>query len=255
MFKPQTRKEISQVKFFSLNAVPDDSFAVKQFIKPLKNWISKQKKRRHSFDASQLKTTKKTLKTTTKSKEKNDKNSYNLDTFHGDSSKKWSVNDMFAANSSITGRNYDDYDGNPHEFGSYHPRYVNYNSDNGSTLFVRRDRDNTMSSVGDDLDLDLLAIKSNEFHILRTGKAIEELEISDIKATTATIKATKKDVTVSNTPSDSKKIKVDKSMSSKSKSIPEESKRSPRNCSFLLPVPFRANRDLIMAAFDRALVK
>ena len=51
----------------------------------------------------------------------------NIDTFEGEDSTKegWGVNAMFAANSKITGKNYS-YDGNPHNFGSSHPRFVNY---------------------------------------------------------------------------------------------------------------------------------
>lgn len=51
----------------------------------------------------------------------------------GDAAKRWSVGDMFAANHKITGVDYDVYDGNPHTFGSYHPRYVNYNQSQSQT--------------------------------------------------------------------------------------------------------------------------
>lgn len=37
----------------------------------------------------------------------------------------WSVQDMFAVNSRLTGQTYS-YDGNPHNFGNRHPQYVNY---------------------------------------------------------------------------------------------------------------------------------
>jgi hypothetical protein len=42
-------------------------------------------------------------------------------------SKGWSVQDMFNANSKLTGNTYT-YDGNPHNFGSTHPKYRNYNT-------------------------------------------------------------------------------------------------------------------------------
>lgn len=50
----------------------------------------------------------------------------------GEAAKRWSVVDMFKANHKLTGVDYDQYDGNPHTFGSYHPRYVNYNDRTGS---------------------------------------------------------------------------------------------------------------------------
>lgn len=48
----------------------------------------------------------------------------NGDTFENDTT-GWGVNAMFAANAKITGKNYV-YDGNPHQFGASHPKYVNY---------------------------------------------------------------------------------------------------------------------------------
>jgi mRNA-decapping enzyme subunit 2 len=56
---------------------------------------------------------------------------HNYDTFADEgqdadqSFKGWGVNDMFAANAKITGKDYV-YDGNPHQFGASHPKYVNY---------------------------------------------------------------------------------------------------------------------------------
>lgn len=49
----------------------------------------------------------------------------NGDTFENDDTSGWGVNAMFAANAKITGKNYV-YDGNPHQFGASHPKYVNY---------------------------------------------------------------------------------------------------------------------------------
>jgi hypothetical protein len=76
----------------------------------------------------------------------------NVETFLSSDSKGWKVNDMFKINSQITGKKFE-YDGivfnlnpyliqsshsiifipgNPHQFGSSHPRFVNYNSHIGS---------------------------------------------------------------------------------------------------------------------------
>ncbi|KAJ1408556.1 Dcp2, box A domain-containing protein [Ochromonadaceae sp. CCMP2298] len=58
---------------------------------------------------------------------KNQFDQRNGDTFQtgGGGDKGFSVADMFAANSKLTGKRYE-YDGNPHQFGAYHPRYVDY---------------------------------------------------------------------------------------------------------------------------------
>lgn len=63
---------------------------------------------------------------------KGNSNSFDLknnDTFEDapGGSAGWSIKDMFNANSKITGLSYQ-YDGNPHEFGNCHPKYINYNS-------------------------------------------------------------------------------------------------------------------------------
>ena len=59
----------------------------------------------------------------------------NRDTFADETGAKgWAVDSMFSANAKLTGRSYA-YDGNPHEFGSSHPRYVNFNErDNGAAV-------------------------------------------------------------------------------------------------------------------------
>ena len=58
----------------------------------------------------------------------------NSETFfeEGKGTKRWKVDDMFKANSKLTGLAYT-YNGNPHEFGSYHPRFVNYRARGDST--------------------------------------------------------------------------------------------------------------------------
>lgn len=164
-FQPQTRKEISNVQFFSLKTIPNDSFAVKQFIKPLKAWISKNK---------DIITKKKGKKELVKSRDISrikvtipsnlNFDIRNQDTFLGDGTKKWSVNDMFQANASITGKKYD-YDGNPHEFGSQHPRYMNY------TTNVNSLNSNKLYNL---MDLSALALQSNDFHEKRKATGTNE---------------------------------------------------------------------------------
>ena len=58
----------------------------------------------------------------------------NAETFSedGKGAKRWKVDEMFKANSKLTGLAYT-YNGNPHEFGSYHPRFVNYRARGDST--------------------------------------------------------------------------------------------------------------------------
>ena len=52
----------------------------------------------------------------------------NADTFDvANQSKGWGVDAMFKANAKLTGKSYNEYDGNPQAFGSSHPRYTNYN--------------------------------------------------------------------------------------------------------------------------------
>jgi 8-oxo-dGTP pyrophosphatase MutT (NUDIX family) len=125
VFIPQTRKEISKVSFHDLDHLPGSNWGVLPFMEMLLKWIDK------NYKASS--------KTGKKKKKKEDKrsgdkaegaafNARNESTF-GDivpGQDTWGVEDMFSANSKLTGRAYV-YDGNPHTFGSVHPRFVNYN--------------------------------------------------------------------------------------------------------------------------------
>eukprot|EP00981_Chlorochromonas_danica_P000088 scaffold36_cov191-Ochromonas_danica.AAC.2 len=56
---------------------------------------------------------------------RNDFDQRNADTFEDEEKKRWTVKAMFQANAALTGKEYR-YDGNPHDFGSSHPRYINY---------------------------------------------------------------------------------------------------------------------------------
>jgi len=49
-----------------------------------------------------------------------------------DGDKGWSVTDMFKTNEKLMGRKLDTYDGNVHNFGASHPRYVNYSQRDGN---------------------------------------------------------------------------------------------------------------------------
>jgi mRNA-decapping enzyme subunit 2 len=231
-FEAKTRKEISDIKFFPINGLPSDNFAVKQFIKPLKQWISQQRhnNRRLSFDA------------TSSAKSTYNKNVFNLDTFHGDSSKKWGVNEMFAANASLTGRNYDDYDGNPHAFGSQHPRYVDYNS-------IMRERHNTSSTLSDDFDLSLIAMQSSQFHVKRrSDDQSEQQDAGKLKPMNRSKSSSASDKLLSKL----KKLSFSKEKLFQSQPALTSTSTAAGPRTALLPVPFRFNRELIMEAFDGA---
>lgn len=51
---------------------------------------------------------------------------------HDNGDKGWSVTDMFKTNEKLMGRKLDAYDGNVHNFGASHPRYVNYSQRDGN---------------------------------------------------------------------------------------------------------------------------
>lgn len=174
VFTTQTRKEISEVAFHPLDALPK-TYAVNPFLEKLKRWITKRKQQNAKMLKSPAlkgnlavgkspgRATSATQPTQTKSRQrsatgnaaqsspplnaingnssnhnqtvqpspstakrlKNLFDARNGDTFDETAAKRWGVDDMFAANARITGKNYV-YDGNPHQFGASHPRYVNY---------------------------------------------------------------------------------------------------------------------------------
>lgn len=123
--------EISEVSFHSLDNLPKSCYGVYPFLPKLKRWISKNivtvkenRKSKKAKKSSKAPTSDNGAKCSL-SKEFDQRNS---ETFADDGGAKgWTVHDMFSANAKLTGRTYD-YDGNPHTFGSYHPRYQNYNS-------------------------------------------------------------------------------------------------------------------------------
>lgn len=176
VFTTQTRKEISEVAFHSLDALPK-TYAVNPFLEKLRRWITKRKQQnakmlkspalkgnlavgkspaRTAANAAQPAQQTKSRKgsaagngaqgsppvtsinghggnsqavqpsPSTAKRLKNVFDARNGDTFEeGSGATRWGVDDMFAANARITGKNYV-YDGNPHQFGASHPRYVNY---------------------------------------------------------------------------------------------------------------------------------
>lgn len=142
VFSIMTRKEISDVKFHPIDNLPSRTYHVHPFIPNLKRWIKKKKSEQNNSNKSnnnisasnnkkpvEKKEKKKKEKTSnTRSKSnifRNNFDSRNAATFATADKKGWSVNDMFEANKKITGRLYE-YDGNPHNFGDWHPKYVNY---------------------------------------------------------------------------------------------------------------------------------
>jgi 8-oxo-dGTP pyrophosphatase MutT (NUDIX family) len=129
-FTPQTRKEISKVEFHDLNNLPKNNWGVLPFMQLLIKWIEKnyvgkkkgpkdkKKKGERAADASAY-----------------DKRNQSTFGDIGNGKDTWGVEDMFSANSKLTGKDYI-YDGNPHNFGSVHPRYVNYNEAAAESLEV-----------------------------------------------------------------------------------------------------------------------
>lgn len=167
IFNTQTRKEIGKIEFHALDNLPKNTYGVIPFIPKLKRWISKHSRMLKSplikspvpqsiskNSASNASVSKKPRapsfdKTTssaahpspgTMKRLRNIFDQRNPDTFQSpkgsetpsDFSKGWSINDMFAANSKLTGLSYK-YNGNPHEFGSSHPRFVDYRDQSNST--------------------------------------------------------------------------------------------------------------------------
>lgn len=159
VFIPQTRKEISKVDFFPLDCLPKRVWGVHPFLPTLSRWISKQLKNKGKIKVLRSKPdaigasdangphedsgigvagereADPQLSSKGKKKKKILQQSFdrrNADTFgseeeEGGGGRGWSVSDMFEANSKLTGSTYD-YDGNPHNFGSTHPKYRNYAS-------------------------------------------------------------------------------------------------------------------------------
>ena len=147
-FSPQTRKEISKCEFHPIEHLPKNCFGIYPFLPKLKRWIAQnrraagaggggkagagKKERRLSSKAS-TSSAAANMVVTAIQKHPSGKafDGRNTATFGADLKEKgWAVDDMFAANSQLTGRDYR-YDGNPHAFGASHPTYRNYNSSGG----------------------------------------------------------------------------------------------------------------------------
>lgn len=159
-FVPQTRKEVSKVEFFKIDSLPNSTYGVTPFIPKLKRWISQQLKRKNrtSNKSPARLSGKGGSRATSRGKKESARfqspsglptisekggnsrratstqkgskafDSRNGETFSEEVSsgkKGWGVNDMFKANAKLTGRDYV-YDGNPHSFGSTHPRFTDY---------------------------------------------------------------------------------------------------------------------------------
>ena len=162
VFVPLTRKEVSKVEFFKIDSLPKSTYSVIPFVPKLKRWISQQVKSRvrgSSTRSPARLSSKGSTRATSRSKkesarmqspsplptiaEKGGSNlrsvsssqkggkafdSRNGETFSEEMSsgkKGWGVTDMFKMNAKLTGRDYV-YDGNPHSFGSTHPRFTDY---------------------------------------------------------------------------------------------------------------------------------
>ena len=162
VFSAQSRKEISKVDFHPIDNLPSHAWGVYQFLPKLKRWIQQYKKK-NKRNNDTLPTSSEYPNHTTNKINKNNKNMMtsprmerrsascshipkrnnkeeyvpfdirNADTFGLTSKKKeklkWNVNQMFETNAKLTGRSFI-YNGNPHEFGATHPKYVDYNNIN-----------------------------------------------------------------------------------------------------------------------------
>jgi mRNA-decapping enzyme subunit 2 len=151
VFETLTRKEISKIEFHPLDNLPK-SYGVLPFLPKLRRWITNHRKgakrstsRSTSASAASVAAAADPSRVTPSRRDRRGSpgpgsanrsekgesakfNSRNGDTFTEDvSSGKtgWTVSDMFAANAKLTGRQFV-YSGNPHEFGSSHPRFTDY---------------------------------------------------------------------------------------------------------------------------------
>eukprot|EP00602_Paraphysomonas_sp_CaronLab_P005799 CAMPEP_0185033088 /NCGR_PEP_ID=MMETSP1103-20130426/21726_1 /TAXON_ID=36769 /ORGANISM="Paraphysomonas bandaiensis, Strain Caron Lab Isolate" /LENGTH=283 /DNA_ID=CAMNT_0027569225 /DNA_START=330 /DNA_END=1181 /DNA_ORIENTATION=+ len=125
-FAAQTRKEISKIEFQPLKHLPKGVWGVHPFMPKLQRWIKARKRSKPSSNVPEVKDKRDRGKASTPARfdmRNDDTFGGGVDTGYAD--KGWSVDDMFAANSMLTGKSYT-YDGNPHNFGSTHPQYVNY---------------------------------------------------------------------------------------------------------------------------------
>ena len=165
-FATQTRKEIGKVQFHDIATLSDKdvikTYYVYPFLDRLKKWIARNRNKKGVSAQNQKQTpSKKTsigntssgsitgmvqnpaslsvsskkLAKATKSSKKNSKserekgersasNGNMEETIEG-GAKRWSAQQMFAKNEAMLGRKLE-YDGNAHNFGASHPRYVNY---------------------------------------------------------------------------------------------------------------------------------
>lgn len=154
VFATHCRKEVSDIQFHALNKIPSHTYNVHPFIPKLKRWIVQRQKENKAAANRTAKSPKLPAQPTpsTKGKKKkgngieeqpvavprilkrlkNEFDARNTDTFEQKTKKGWSVADMFRANAQITGRDYT-YNGNPHDFGDAHPRFVKYTGSSSGT--------------------------------------------------------------------------------------------------------------------------
>lgn len=147
VFETQTRKEISKIAFFPIDAIPSKTFGVFPFMQRLKRWIAGKGKvagkagrgNRVGSSGGGGGVASSSSSSSLKQKAANEApqpplpgfDGRNRDTFSdllAAGSKGWDVQDMFNANQKLTGLNYSTYSGNPNEFGSTHPRYIDYSA-------------------------------------------------------------------------------------------------------------------------------
>eukprot|EP01041_Mallomonas_annulata_P001231 gene1231-2389_t len=274
-FNPQTRKEISKIQFHPLNNLPKRCYGVYPFMPKLKRWIQQRSKcRSKSRSASQSSapstplgpngnrrsTTESNINTSTSSF-----NERNADTFGSKTmveGNRWDVKAMFDANARITGKLYE-YDGNPHNFGNTHPKYVDYNNPPlPSSFSLPKSSDSTSTSTIPPIHIALShpirAISSKSIFQDIAGQDIILDKKTDIRNTTITLplsgkrssSVTARTAFVEETNNRQREIK--KRLEDRtSKAFMNENKR---NTGKIALRPFVLDTDAIMKALDAVLI-
>ena len=164
---------------------------------------------------------------------------------------------MFKANATLTGKQYD-YDGNPHQFGSFHPRFKDYTSDEGVMSNQQRNRGYSTTSA-EEIDFSQMALQSDGFHKAR--KTDSELSlVAKIKALSQAVKketTTKLAVATNSIPIPIKIATKKNSLQPISVTLKTKTKEKEKKSvvvttpnTYMQPVVFKFNREPIIKAFN-----
>lgn len=121
-FAPVARKEVSVVAWHSMDEVPKKSFAVLPFMKPLRRWIKKNKKKEKQEKRGSTKKSRGRASRGRDSRGRDSRGRVRDDDpltetglANAGEASGWTEKDMFHANEALLGRKVE-YDGNPHLF-------------------------------------------------------------------------------------------------------------------------------------------